>query len=123
MKITLAEIPQTVKKIAPSIRARTLLLLVGPMGSGKTTFVRELVRELGGQLAVSPTFAVHNEYQLSKYRFHHFDLYRLNTEDELDSAGLWDSLAEPNAVVAIEWADRIDNSLWPKGWQILRLEF
>lgn len=96
------------------VDARGLVLaLIGPLGSGKTVFVRGLAEGLGCDtgLVSSPTFAIAAEHEASSgARLHHVDLYRVESERELEDAGLLDWLA-PGGVVAVEWADRIPQAL------------
>lgn len=83
-----------------------VLLLDGPLGAGKTAFVRGLARGLGLAAPVkSPTFALHLGYPGAP-GLQHLDLYRLRGGAELDELGLGDLLAAPD-VVAIEWPDRL----------------
>lgn len=83
-------------------------LLNGELGSGKTTLTQGLAAGLGVQEAVtSPTFSLVNEYALPAGRlFFHFDLYRLNSLDELLEIGLEDYLQHPQALTVVEWAER-----------------
>lgn len=83
-----------------------LLLLAGPLGAGKTTFVRGLAAGLGcrGDVA-SPTFQLVRVYP-GPLQLAHVDLYRLEAAPELEGLGLEELLDE--GVVAIEWGDRID---------------
>ena len=83
-----------------------LLLLIGPLGAGKTTFVRGLTRGIGSQdLVASPTFVLVRLYH-GRVQLAHVDLYRLNRPPELRDLGL-DELLDEGAAV-IEWGDRID---------------
>ena len=82
------------------------LALVGPLGSGKTTFTQGLARGLDipeGRHVSSPTFALVNEHD-GRHTLVHADLYRIKSEAELAELGLDESF--DRAVVAIEWADR-----------------
>jgi tRNA threonylcarbamoyl adenosine modification protein YjeE len=88
-----------------------LVLLNGPMGSGKTTFVAMLAKQLGAGDAASPSFALHSRYEGHRGTIDHFDLDRLKSLDELESIGFWDLIDEakddPRRFVMIEWADRL----------------
>jgi tRNA threonylcarbamoyladenosine biosynthesis protein TsaE len=87
--------------------------LVGPLGAGKTAFVQGLAEGLGvdpGEVA-SPTFVIASEYPETRgLRLVHADLYRLESEAELEAAGFRDLLA-PDVVLAVEWADRFPDAL------------
>jgi len=87
--------------------------LVGPLGAGKTVFVKGLAEGLGIDPArvASPTFVVAHEYEgAGGARLAHVDLYRVKSEDELLAAGFLDLLA-PGTTVAVEWADRLPEAL------------
>ena len=89
------------------------LALEGPLGAGKTLFVKGLAEGLGVDPALvsSPTFVIANEYPLPGGRvLAHVDLYRLESLPELEATGFLDWLA-PGHVVAVEWSDRIPEAL------------
>lgn len=90
--------------------ARTLpvggvVLLSGPLGAGKTAFVRGMARGLGGNPGdvSSPTFTILHEYKGPHVLLFHADLYRLSTR-EVDELGLDDVAAE--GILVVEWPDR-----------------
>jgi tRNA threonylcarbamoyladenosine biosynthesis protein TsaE len=90
-----------------------VLSLVGPLGAGKTAFVKGLAEGLGldPQVVGSPTFVIACEYPLPDgRRLGHVDLYRVKSEDELDAAGFLDLLV-PGVVLAVEWGDRLPGAL------------
>jgi len=96
-------------------RSRSLrrVYLHGPLGAGKTTFVRGLLRGLGHAGPVkSPTFTLVEPYDLRDGSVLHFDFYRVNDPAELDFIGLRDYLGEENLCV-IEWAERAGDVLPP----------
>lgn len=91
-----------------------MVALVGPLGAGKTEFVRGLAEGAGADpgLVVSPTFVVATEYpaEARGLRVAHVDCYRLGSEAELEAAGFLDLLV-PGVIVAVEWADRFPAAL------------
>jgi tRNA threonylcarbamoyladenosine biosynthesis protein TsaE len=90
-----------------------VLALVGTLGAGKTLFVKGLAEGLGvnPEQVASPTFTIVNEYADARgTRLAHVDLYRIERRDELEDVGFVD-LLEPDAVVAVEWADRFPDAL------------
>ena len=106
---------EEVKELATvlgSLMKRGLILLFGELGAGKTTFVKGLARGLGIDEGVvrSPTFVIMHVYE-GKSRIYHFDLYRLESEEDLVYIGLYDALEE-DGLVAVEWAD-----LFPNVWK------
>jgi tRNA threonylcarbamoyladenosine biosynthesis protein TsaE len=89
--------------------------LVGPLGAGKTEWVKGLAEGLGvdAALVASPTFVIASEYPSlapGGRSLAHVDLYRVASAAELDATGFVD-LLEPGAVVAVEWADRLPSAL------------
>jgi tRNA threonylcarbamoyladenosine biosynthesis protein TsaE len=94
------------RAIAARLRGGEWLLLLGPLGAGKTTFVRGLARGLGYDGTVrSPTFTLVAVYGTRPVLVH-ADLYRLDEGASVDDLGLYDLAAEGDAVVVVEWADR-----------------
>ncbi len=80
-----------------------VIVLAGPLGAGKTTFVQGLARGMGVNTPVtSPTFALIHLHEACPFTLVHCDLYRLQSEEEFEQLGLWEYFA-PRYVVAIEW--------------------
>lgn len=88
-----------------------VIALIGPLGAGKTEWVKGLAEGLGidPRLVASPTFVIASEYPGHR-SLAHVDLYRLESEAALEEAGFRDLLTE-GAVVAVEWADRFPSAL------------
>lgn len=85
--------------------------LEGPLGAGKTTLARGLLRGLGHPGRVrSPSFTLLEPYELGHCRVYHLDLYRLADAAELDDLGVAD-LLEPGSLLLVEWAERGGNRL------------
>jgi tRNA threonylcarbamoyladenosine biosynthesis protein TsaE len=85
-----------------------LVALRGELGMGKTTLVRGLATALGAPAddVSSPTFTLVHEYRVRKTRLIHLDLYRLETEREVEGIGLWEMAEAPDALVIVEWGDK-----------------
>ncbi len=85
--------------------------LHGPLGAGKTTFVRHLLRALGVQGRVkSPTYTVMEPYAVGGLAVSHFDFYRFNDPREWLDAGFRDVFSEPGLKLA-EWPDKAQGLL------------
>ena len=101
---------QDVDKVAEAILENVhskIVLFQGPMGSGKTTLIKALARNLKSKDVVSsPTFALMNEYQATDCKIYHYDFYRLKERDEALDLG-FDEFLEEDAWNLIEWPDLI----------------
>jgi tRNA threonylcarbamoyladenosine biosynthesis protein TsaE len=86
-----------------------VIALSGELGAGKTQFVKGLARGLGTPARVhSPTFTLVNEYGGGRLKLFHLDLYRLETPEQILSAGIEEFLS-PDGVSVVEWAERISD--------------
>ncbi len=104
---SLDELRQFANQVAAESGPRLLLLLDGAMGAGKTQFTKFFLEAVGSSDTVSPSFAIHNSYATARGDVHHFDLFRLESADDLESTGFWD-LFDGEAWVVIEWAEKLD---------------
>lgn len=109
-------IHEMVARIRALIQPKTLIGLSGSMGAGKTTFISELLKD--DKIAVSsPTYALYNSYLALGTTILHVDLYRVESEAEIDSTGYWDLFADSNAVILTEWVERLNRSELPLDWK------
>ncbi|QXP58951.1 tRNA (adenosine(37)-N6)-threonylcarbamoyltransferase complex ATPase subunit type 1 TsaE [Olleya sp. HaHaR_3_96] len=98
----LEEVELVAKKLLETATSK-ILLFEGEMGVGKTTLIKTLVKLLGSNDVVSsPTFALVNEYVGDTNTIYHFDLYRIETEDELYDFGI-DTYIDSDHYVFVEW--------------------
>ena len=101
----------------------SIVLLVGDLGTGKTTLAKGIVEGLGVATAEdvsSPTFTLIHEYGEDR-KAYHVDLYRLQSAKEAYSLGL-EELFERDAVILVEWGERFPD-LWPSGHFEVRLKW
>jgi tRNA threonylcarbamoyladenosine biosynthesis protein TsaE len=97
--------------LSKTVQAGDAICLRGPLGAGKSTLARALIRALTrpDEEAPSPTFTLVQVYDGREFPIAHFDLYRLTSADEAYELGLDEALAEGAAV--IEWPERLGRHL------------
>lgn len=92
--------------LAKTLNAGDIILYEGDLGAGKTTFTKGIAKALGiKDVVTSPTFALVNEYYGDISLFH-FDLYRIETFDDLYAIGFFDYL-DRGGIIAAEWSENI----------------
>lgn len=103
------------RHFAQSLAGGDIVCLTGELGAGKTHFAKGVVAGLGGdpEEVTSPTFTIMHEYREGRIPVFHFDLYRLESERELQHIG-WDDYLNDDAVCLVEWADKFPEAL-PSG--------
>ncbi len=107
-----AETAEVGARIAAMLSAPAVVMLIGDLGSGKTTLAKGIVQALGAappEEVLSPTFSLVHEYE-GEPKVYHLDLYRLDTVPQLETLGLED-IWEQRAIVLIEWGERFDSEL------------
>lgn len=98
------------QRMAGGLRGGEVIAFTGGMGAGKTAFTRGLAIGLGaGDVASSPTFAIVNEYS-GRLTLEHFDMYRIESWDDLYSTGFFDYLGT-DRVLAVEWSENVEAAL------------
>ena len=116
-KIFSSHSPQETQLLAGEIlnlilaKKKNIIALKGELGSGKTTFIQGLARQLGvKEKVLSPTFVLMKKYSLdcSDFKtFYHIDCYRVDKEKEIIDLGFRKIAGNPENIVCIEWAEKI----------------
>jgi tRNA threonylcarbamoyladenosine biosynthesis protein TsaE len=96
------------RKLARSLKPPKLILLRGDLGAGKTTIAKGMAegfQAASQQDVTSPTFTLVHEYRGPEATLYHIDLYRVDTQRQLDTLGL-DDLVAANSILLIEWGEK-----------------
>jgi len=96
------------RKLAAELSPPLIMLLRGDLGAGKTTLVKGIAEGFKAARAddvTSPTFTLVHEYRGPHATLYHIDLYRVDTQRDLETLGLDDLLA-PNSILLIEWGEK-----------------
>lgn len=109
---TLNDLPAAASQFLQALGERKQIAFYGAMGVGKTTFIKEICRQLNVvEVVTSPTFAIVNEYHTTDNQFiYHFDFYRINKLEELFDFGYEDYLFSNNYCF-IEWPEKGEDLL------------
>ena len=113
--VFISDSPICTKKIAfdlaTTLQGGEVIAFYGDLGMGKTCFVTGLAEGLGftGEVS-SPTFAIINEYIGGRLDLYHFDMYRINSWDDLYTSGYFEYI-ESSGVLAVEWSENIETAL------------
>jgi len=98
------------RELAGQLRPPKLVLLRGDLGAGKTTLVKGIVegfKAASQEEVTSPTFTLIHEYHSPQAEIYHIDLYRVDTQRELETLGI-DDLFGPRSLVIIEWGEKFE---------------
>ena len=113
MKIDISNLKQTeslgkqIGEFLVNFNGLAIFYLDGNLGTGKTTLVREILKAMGWQGAVkSPTFSILEEYQIANKDVFHFDLYRLDSQNDFEMLGI-EINANSRGIFFIEWSHKI----------------
>ena len=99
------------ESLARHLTPGTVIAFTGDLGAGKTAFTRGLARGLGvTDRVTSPTFTIVNEYTGGRLPLFHFDMYRLESSDELFDIG-WEDYLRRGGVCAVEWSEKVMDAL------------
>ena len=108
------------RALAAELTPPLLILLRGDLGAGKTTLVKGIAEGFSAAAAddvTSPTFTLVHEYRGARATLYHIDLYRVDTERELETLGL-DDLTGPESILLIEWGEKFPSFVREKNIEI-----
>ena len=114
------ETTQLGRELAQELKPGTIVLLRGDLGAGKTTLVKGIAEAFQAASAgdvTSPTFTLIHEYRGAKVVLFHIDLYRIDTQRELDTLAL-DDLIDANSILLIEWGEKFERFVKDKSAEI-----
>ena len=98
-------------RLADALTEGRVVAFTGDLGAGKTAFVSGMARALGVEERVtSPTFTIVNEYEGGRLPLFHFDMYRLDSADELFHIG-WEDYLARGGVCAVEWSENVEEAI------------
>ena len=99
------------RKIAAKLLPGDIIAYYGDLGAGKTAFTRGLAAGLGvTEQVTSPTYTIVNEYLSGRLPLFHFDMYRLDSADDLFDIG-WEDYLARGGVCAVEWSENVEEAL------------
>lgn len=113
------------EKIGESLNGGEMILLKGTLGAGKTLLTKGIVNSLEFDIdeVTSPSFTLVNLYKAEKLEVYHIDLWRIDEKsDAVFAVGLNEILENENAVIIIEWAERLKNFTFPEKTLIVKME-
>lgn len=115
MKVKENKLNDLAKDFLNNLGNKNTVCLYGNLGTGKTSFVKSVAKNLGVQEEVtSPTFTIQKTYKLSHKKYKqliHIDLYRIENPKEIEILKLEETVKDKNNLVFIEWAEKIDSHL------------
>lgn len=105
------ETEQLGEQLGKTLQGGEIIAYVGGLGAGKTAFTRGLARGLGISMRVtSPTYTIVNEYEGGRLPLFHFDMYRLESSDDLFDIG-WEDYLLRGGVCAVEWSENVSDAM------------
>ncbi|MBE6766540.1 MAG: tRNA (adenosine(37)-N6)-threonylcarbamoyltransferase complex ATPase subunit type 1 TsaE [Ruminococcaceae bacterium] len=107
-----AETQAFAKVLARQLKSGMVIAFEGDLGAGKTCFTHGLCEglEFTGEVS-SPTFAIVNVYLGGKMPIYHFDMYRINGWDDLETTGYFDYTERGDGITVVEWSENIHSAL------------
>mgnify|MGYP003504727699 CR=1 FL=1 len=117
---SLSELPRVAEAVIEALDGRSVVLLRGGMGAGKTTLVSRIAALLGAEDTVtSPTFALVNQYEGQQCRIYHFDFYRIDSIEEVFDLG-YEEYFYSGDLCLVEWPEKIE-PLIPDAAMVVRI--
>jgi len=108
---SLEDTEKLAQEFAEKLKIGQVVLLNGDLGAGKTTFTQFVFAALGvKEVVTSPTFAILKSYKGNLYNLHHFDMYRINEEEAIES-GFDEILDDNTSIKFIEWSSNVETLL------------
>jgi tRNA threonylcarbamoyladenosine biosynthesis protein TsaE len=105
---SLSELKDVAQEVVESLEGRTVVLLRGEMGAGKTTLISRIAAYLGAEDTVtSPTFALVNQYEGTECCIYHFDFYRIEEIEEVFDLG-YEEYFYSGDLCLVEWPEKIE---------------
>jgi tRNA threonylcarbamoyladenosine biosynthesis protein TsaE len=104
-----SDLQSSMSEILSLLEKDSIILMSGVLSAGKTTFVGFFCKEFGLNCTQSPTYSIHQRYSNAFVSIDHFDLYRLESNDEIESSGFFDLLNNSSDYKFIEWPERINS--------------
>ena len=116
----MSDLPRVADEVIEALDGRTVVLLRGGMGAGKTTLVSRIAARLGAEDTVtSPTFALVNQYEGTECRIYHFDFYRIDRIEEVFDLG-YEEYFYSGDLCLVEWPEKIE-PLIPDDAMVVRI--
>lgn len=105
---SLSDLKYVAQEVVESLDGRTVVLLRGEMGAGKTTLISRIAAYLGAEdVVTSPTFALVNQYEGRECRIFHFDFYRIEEIEEVFDLG-YEEYFYSGDLCFVEWPEKIE---------------
>lgn len=112
---SISDLDSIASQIKNFLSSGSIIFLEGELGAGKTTFVSYFCKQFSIKMVQSPTYAIHQRYSHDQVVIDHFDLYRLETAEQIESSGFFDLLEQPSDYAFVEWWGRVPRDQYPIG--------
>lgn len=117
------EVSSKAKRLAESVEIPSYIFFTGPVGVGKTFFIKKFVEAIDSSIAVSsPTYSIVNEYKLKDFKIVHVDAYRVGSEKDLESIGFFNFIQDKKIILLVEWSELIKKFV-PKNHIVVNMKY